>query len=635
MKNIRFLTVSRLFLTTSFAMLLFVSGCAVQQPRVARVDQDVYVAIDAPDETVGEEYQPIDDGKPLTRAELAAFESIGELDANLSMEEKQIVELHFKHFVHNSRDTVERFLKRGELYLPKLKREFKEAGLPEELAYLAFIESGFNPNAVSRAGAGGMWQFMPYTGKKYGLTQDRWIDERRDPHKATRSAIAYLTKLHELFDGDWHLAVSAYNAGEGKIGRALAGSDSKSFFELCRNNDKLDYKAQLRQETKQYLPRLLAVTKIMRNLEALGFQEPDPQKALNVAAVTVPAGVDLRRFAGETGIDWQRFSGLNPAFRRTISPPHMAATAYVPAARHKDATAWLQRRDVSVYAGWHDYRVRTGDSMGKIAARTGASVALLRQANNRSSNSLRIGEIILVPGSARVARSTLAKVAPDTLPSVSRTADGKPRTGHKGAHAVVSGDTLFGLAQDWGTTVDDICELNNIDPSASLRIGQRIYIPSGKNVMTAAGPEEKTPVAKPAVSLMASARSAKGPGVYVAVKEGDTLSSLALNNGCTVADICKANNITPRTTLRVGRELLILPGAASLQASSVPRAGQAKAKPNLMTTASSNRGTVVVQPGDTLYSLARAYNTSVAAIAKRNGISPSGTLRLGQVIHLP
>ena len=621
-------------LTAALAALLLTSGCAVQQTsQLGRMDQDAYVAIDAPDETVGEEYQPIDDGQPLTKLELAAFESTGELDVNLSMEEKQIVELHFKHYVHANRGTVERFLKRGELYLPFLKREFREAGLPEELAYLAFIESGFNPNAVSRAGAGGMWQFMPYTGKKYGLTQDRWHDERRDPFKATRSAIAYLSKLHEYFDGDWHLAIAAYNAGEGKIGRALAGTDSKTFFEICRNNDKLAYKAQLRQETQQYLPRLLAVTKIMRNLESLGFEAPDPNKALHVVSVKVPAGVDLRRFAREINIDWQRFTGLNPAYRRTISPPHAATTAYVPGGKHKDAMAWLARKDAALYAGWRDYRVRTGDSMGKIAHRTGVSTALLRQANGRGNNSLRIGEYLLVPGSTRAAKSAMAKVEPASAPVIARNRDGAPKTGFKGVHAIVAGDTLFALAQSWGTSIDDICELNNISPSSSLRLGQKVYIPSGRTMLTAARPAEETPAAKPAVSLVASAR--KGPGRYVAVKDGDTLSALARNNDCSVADICKANNITPRTRLQIGMELLILPGAASAQAASVPKADQVKARTKAMATASGVGGSVVVQAGDTLFSIARANNTTVAAIAKRNGISPTGTLRLGQVIQLP
>lgn len=628
-------------LIAATAAALVLSGCAGQtKPGPSGVGKgDVYVSIDAPDETVVEPYQPIDDGLPLTDAEMAAFASTGELDANLSMEEKQLVELHFKYFVHTHRATMERYLKRSELYLPYVKAQFRERGVPEEIAYLAFVESGFNPNAVSRAGAGGMWQFMPYTGKKYGLHQDRWIDERRDPFKATTAAIDYLSKLYDDFN-DWHLALAAYNAGEGKIGRALAGTDSKTFFEICRKNEMLGHKAQLRTETRQYVPRFLAITKIMRNLETLGFTRPNPDKALKVAAVTVPAGVDLRQFAKAAGMDWQRFQGLNPAYRRSISPTHKTTVARVPVASEKDALAWLSQKNVGLYAGWRDYRVRSGDSMGRIAKRTGVNTAVLRQVNGKKNNSLRIGEYLLVPGSTRAARATMQKIAPESIKSVARK-DGKPTTGFKGTHKIASGDTLFELALAWGATVDDICELNNIEPSSRLRIGQTLYIPSGKNMALAAmEPEENTPVAKPAVSMVSRARSGKGPGGYVVVQQGDTLFSIARANGCSIADICKANSITPKTRLSIGKELYILPGAASAQATRVPKASVASRKPGAknaktMATASAKEKSVVIQSGDTLYSLARANNTSVSAIAKLNGLNPKATLKLGQILLLP
>ncbi len=620
--------------------LLVLAGCGGQPQRQVQAGADVYVAIDAPDETV-DSYVPIDDGKPLTREELAAFHSTGELDRTLSVEEKQQVELFFKSYVHNYRGTIERFLKRSELYMPFVEQVFRDRGMPVELSCLAFVESGFNPNAVSRAGAGGMWQFMPFTGRKYGLSQDRWLDERRDPYKATQAAADYLTKLHDFFNGDWLLAIAAYNAWEGKIGRALAGTDTKTNFEICRKNDMLDDKAQLKEETQQYLPRFLAFTKIMRNLEALGFTRPHPDKALKLASVDVPAGVDLMWFAREINLDWEQFKGLNPAYLRSISPPSAKTVARVPETREKAAMAWLARKDVSLYAGWRDYKVRRGDSLGRSASRTGSTTALLRKANGRKSNSLRVGEYLLVPGSVRAARSTLAKVARDSLPSIPRTKDGKPATGYAGTHAVVSGDTLFGLALAWGTTVDDICLLNDIEPGARLKIGQKLYVPSGKNVgrAFAAGSVEQTPEAKPAVSLVSSVRGSRGAGKYVAVQQGDTLSGLARAHGCTVADICKANGITPKTRLAVGRELYILPGAASAP-EKVPSAAaiaktRDKSKARAGATAAAKGAVAVIQAGDTLYSLARAHGTSVAAIARRNGIDPKAKLRLGQVIYLP
>ena len=646
-KTIRRIALSRVFTLTVFcAALLVLSGCATQQVKSPqRAGQDVYVDIDAPDVMV-EPYVPIDDGRPLTKEELAAFNSTGELDVRLSQEEKESVELFFKSFVHNYRGTVERFLKRSEIYMPFVEQVFRERGLPVELSCLAFVESGFNPNAVSRAGAGGMWQFMPFTGRKYGLSQDRWMDERRDPYKATHAAADYLTKLYEYFDKDWHLAIAAYNAGEGKIGRALAGTDSTTFFEICRKNGMLDGKAQLKEETQQYLPRFLAFTKIVRNLELLGFQRPDPAKAPKLAALTVPAGVDLRQFARDSNLDWEQFKGLNPAFLRSISPPDRKSVARVPEAREQVAKEWLDRKDIAVYAGWRDYRVKRGDSLGKIASRTGSTTALLRQANGKKSNSLRVGEDILVPGSASAARATMKKIAPEDVPVIARGKGGKPLNGYSGTHAIAQGDTLYGLALAWDTSVDDICLLNDIEPSSNLRIGQKLYIPSGKNVgaSLAAAPVEQTPEARPTVSLVSSVRGGKGR--YVAVQKGDTLSGIARANGVTVADICQANGITPKSRLSIGGELLILPGAASAQAAAVPSASeatkpakttaQAAPKPQPQMSQASAKGKVaVIQAGDTLYSLARAHGTSVAALAKRNGIDPGSKLKLGQVLYIP
>ncbi|GHV52881.1 lytic transglycosylase [Deltaproteobacteria bacterium] len=567
-----------------FVSLLFLSACPgpVQNQPPRDMAPDIYISIDAPVETVGEPYQPIDDGKPLSAQELHAFESTGELDTALSMEEKQIVELYFKSFVHNNRKTVERFLKRSELYMPFVVKVFRERGMPEELSCLAFVESGFNPNAVSRAGAGGMWQFMPFTGRKFGLSQDRWLDERRDPYKSTVAAAAYLSKLYEMFNNDWHLAISAYNAGEGKIGRALAGTDSKTFFEIVRKNAMLEGKAQLKEETRQYLPRFLAFTKIMRNLELLGFPLPDRKNALEVEEVTLPAGVDLRRFARDIKMDWEQFSGFNPAYLRAISSPSTTTRAYVPAARKAEALAALQQKDIALYAGWRDYRVRSGDSMGRIAARSGTSTALLRQVNNRPNNILRVGDYLLIPGSAGAARSTMARmnIAPAPPAQIARNKEGTPATGYRDTHNIVSGDTLYNLASRWGTSVDDICRLNAIEPSERLKIGRTLYIPAEKN-LAAAGPAEHTPEARPAL------RSRQ--------KEPAMKSLLAHLDKTTKAVSPKQGGKTPAKTAN----------------------------------------SVVIKQGDTFYSLARAHGTSVDAIAKLNGINPKAPLKLGQVLRMP
>ncbi len=623
-----------LLLTLAVSLPIFIGGCGKNPPGPESPTLAAEYPTDAPEETVDEPYLPLDDGIPLSAAELAAFNSTGILDAKLTAAEKRQVELHFKLYVHTSRRTMERFLLRSEPYLPYVVHVLKSRGLPEEIAYLAFVESGFNPNAVSRAGAGGMWQFMPFTGKKYGLAQDRWIDERRDPFKATEAAASYLLALHDMFD-DWLLAVAAYNAGEGKIGRALKGTQATSFFEICDKNHLLDEKAQLRDETQQYVPRLLAFTKIMRNLEQLGFQRPDPRKALSFATVDMPAGVDLQDFCRSLGINWARFTSLNPAYRRFISPPHRASRAYVPLDKEKEALAWLARPEASLYAGWKDYKVRRGESINSISKRHGISVALLRQINGKKSNSLKTGEFILVPGSSRIAKATLAKLPPS---KANLAGSGTNEYGKGEKHIIAGGDTLFELASRWGTSLDAVCEVNGIDPAATLRVGQAVYRPVLKKRNTSA-----VAAAEPAraVSLVSearasqsrasqsaprpkqSARRASGTGTVV-VRQGDTLYSLARAHDLSVANLRAFNNLGASTTLRVGQVLRLTPPSVSVADAGngpVSDAGGAKV--------------TRVKRGDTLYSLARAHNTTVNVLAKLNGISAKAVLRPGQKLRLP
>ena len=228
----------------------------------------------------GTVYLPSDDGRPLTKAEQEAFLSEGEIDRNLPQEELGDVLLHFKYLVHKDRYTVEKNLERAQLYMPFIYETLRSRGLPRELAYVAFIESGYNPMATSSSGAAGMWQFISSTGKHYGMEQDWWMDERRDPYQSTRAAADYLDKLYKMFN-DWHLAVTAYNAGEGKIQRGLAATGAKTFFELRRKNEQIySVRDRLSDENKQYLPKFLAVCKFVADCGSQGQTGDGPHAVL-------------------------------------------------------------------------------------------------------------------------------------------------------------------------------------------------------------------------------------------------------------------------------------------------------------------------------------------------------------------
>jgi membrane-bound lytic murein transglycosylase D len=543
-------------------LILILSGCTVagRQPGALSSAPAVDVSPAIPekyapdaDEMMPIPYTPRDDGIPLTPSELYAFKTVGDLDRDLSEEEAHIVELHFKYFLHEKRETFERFIRRSARFLPYVRQVFSARGIPDDIAYLLMVESGGNPLSASRAGAVGLWQFIPSTGKKYGLYQSYWVDERRDPYKSTLAAADYLLKLYNDF-ANWHLAVAAYNAGEGKIGRAISGTGASDFFELCRLDGQLTERARLKNETRNYVPRLIAISKIMRNLDRLGFAEPDPSMAWELTSMSVPPGTSLTGMARHLGYSWEEFKGMNPAYLRSASPPTSSSTAYVSPDKLADALRWAAGPEARVYAGWREYTVRRGDTMRTIAKRHGVSVAALRQANG-IQNLPRRGTVLLIPG----------RSGPDA-PAIE--AGGKTlqagrgltlrRRANSSYHTVQKGDTMFSLALKWGTDVASIQAANGMDPRENdLRIGQKITIPA--NSKKAPGTALKLVADSQAKgkSGLRKAQAASGKREIVTVRKGDTLYGIARAHKISVDDLLKANNLPENSPLQVGRTLII------------------------------------------------------------------------------
>ncbi|MDL2279668.1 LysM peptidoglycan-binding domain-containing protein [Desulfovibrio sp. OttesenSCG-928-G11] len=527
-----------LLFSVLFCMLAALAGCGGRSDGTGKYRTDLEEMMPIP-------YTPRDDGQPLSASELHAFKTVSDLDRHLSEEEAHIVELHFKFFVHQNRRTMERFIERSARFLPYIKKVFNERGIPNDISYLCMVESGGNPNAVSRAGAAGLWQFMPFTGRKFGLMQNKWIDERRDPYKATFAASDYLLKLYGDF-ANWHLAVAAYNAGEGKIGKAVAGTGAKDFFDLCRLDGCLEERARLRDETRDYVPRLIAVAKIMRNLKRLGFSQPAPDMAWDLKPLELPPGTNLAGLAKRLGLTWDEFSGMNPAFRRTASPPAGSATAYVPPDKLQDAVNWAASSEARSYAGWREYTIKKGDTLASVAKRHGVSQTAIREANGFDKLPGR-NAVILIPG-----KGGKSEPMYDALPASASSA-----AASAGAYVVQSGDTLFGLAQRWGTDVASVRLANRMGPKESiLKPGQRISVPgNAKNKPAAKAPAAAAKA--PAAAAKAPAAAAKAPatGGTVTVKAGDTLYSIARTHGTSVAALQKANKLGARSKLKIGQKL--------------------------------------------------------------------------------
>lgn len=454
-----------------------------------------------------------DDGIPLSAAEMKAFQSTGELDKNLSAAAQRDVLYQFKHFVHRARPTMERFSQRSQTYLAYARKIFRDKGLPEELAYLAIVESGYNPKAVSCAGASGAWQFMPYTGMKYGLHQDWWMDERFDPYKSTEAAADYLAKLYGDF-GNWHLAIAAYNAGEGKISRALGSTGAKDFTGLKASNHLLDEKAQLKEETQQYVPRFLAVSKIMRNLELLGFAPVNADAPPPVNRVEAAPGTDLTAVAAVSGLTWSEFQEYNGAHKRAVSHAERYTYIYVP------STAIAAAKGARNGNGWKHITVAKNDSWQSISQKTGVPVAALQAANRGTP--LSSGASLRVPGGngmrlAPVIVAEAAKVpaagtgtgtgtgqkskpmpAPAKAPSLNASvpvleqgpsgslggsrksagpAPASTRSSAKSAtYTVQAGDTLWAIARKHNMSADALIALNNNDGKKPLRPGAVLVV---------------------------------------------------------------------------------------------------------------------------------------------------------------
>jgi membrane-bound lytic murein transglycosylase D len=290
---------------------------------------------------------------------------------------------HFlDRFTGNRRDVVTLWVGRAGRYLGMIRDVMRHRGLPEELAYTAMIESGYNPTAVSRVGAKGMWQFMASTARRYGLRVDQWIDERLDPEKSTVAAASYLRDLYAMF-GSWALAQAAYNAGEVKVSRAIRATGSSDFWTLAKTN-------HLKRETKDFVPQIHAATLIAQDPERYGFEFTEPSP-LAVETIAVPASTDLRRLAARSGISLETLRSLNPVLVRPVTPPGTKWTLVVPAGGSTSVQAALAppaavakarrtptvgsaAKTVAARARDAIHVVRPRDTVSAIAKRYGVSV---------------------------------------------------------------------------------------------------------------------------------------------------------------------------------------------------------------------------------------------------------------------
>jgi len=404
--------------------------------------------------------------------------------------------------------------KRSGRYRPMIVAALKEAGLPEELSWLPLIESGFKVNALSRARALGMWQFIPSTGYKFGLKRDKYIDERIDPVKATQAAIAYLKELHQIF-GDWTTVLAGYNCGEGKVLRVIRSQNINyldNFWDLYE---------RLPLETARYVPRFMATLHIVKNLKKYDLDATKVDPPWEYEIVSVSKQVHLRNVAKKIGSTETALRGLNPELRYRILPPEKYPLR-VPPGKSKKLLAKLDKIPVSYppQRAYIYHRVRPGESLSTIAKRYRTSVRSIARANNiRRRNFIVAGQKLKIPRKGTVVYR-------------SKKYD-KPIHERPSTHVVKRGDSLWIIAKRYGTTTKKIRDANNLS-TTHLSIGQVLKIPGSKGV-SPAGETMKT----------------------YEVKRGDSPFQIAQRHKMPLEQFLRINRLTPRSKIFPGQRLYV------------------------------------------------------------------------------
>jgi peptidoglycan lytic transglycosylase D len=373
-----------------------------------------------------------------------------------------LIQSFINYYLGRGRETMEQGLRRSGRFMEMAQRIFKEEGVPQDIAWLGQVESAWSPVARSWAAAVGLWQFIPDTGSRFGLRQDYYVDERSSFEKATRASARYLKWLAERYDGNWELAMAAYNSGEGRIDSAIARSGYADFWEIYA-------RGLIPQETRNYVPNILAVILIAKNPEKYGFSVK-PEPPLKYDHVKVNNLVDLRLVSDATDTPYDMLLALNPDLKRAVTPPGVEHLLRVPPGKGRLLQAALMRIPPEKRASWRMLTAQVGDSFESISRKTGVSEAAIEQVNGAV---IKPGQKVIIPSNSGVRNVVLANARGLTAVAPS-TAGGSVKMV---TYKVKRGETLGDVAGRYNVSVRDIATLNRLSASAKLRAGQVIKVP--------------------------------------------------------------------------------------------------------------------------------------------------------------
>jgi peptidoglycan lytic transglycosylase D len=450
------------------------------------------------------------------------------------------VKYYLDFFQGPARDRMSVWLQRMPRYEPMIRAKLREYQVPEDMVYLALIESGFSNTATSRARATGMWQFMKGTAKLYGLKIDGWVDERRDPVRATDAAARHLADLRDQF-GSMYLAAAAYNAGAGKVGRGLRRLPDDED-EEDENADATFFRLYdtrfLRRETKDYVPKLIAAALIAKQPEKYGFERAVDITALTYDSLIVPdaTGLDVVARLADTTVLALR--DLNPQYVRLVTPPRREAVVRLPLGSGSKVAERFAALPDKGRVSYVEHTVTRGQSLGAIARLYRVSPSLITDANpGVRASRLRPGTHLLIP-------TSFVPPLPEPAAVTARVGPGHGATTIR--YKVRNGESLWTIAGKYNTTVERLRSINALSRKERLRAGQVIRVPAAVDTVADPGPSPRRVTPAPS----------NAPRTHV-VRRGETLSSIANRYGVALSALRSANKMDDGSVLKAGSRLVI------------------------------------------------------------------------------
>ena len=436
---------------------------------------------------------------------------------------------------------IDRVFTRGSLFLPHILDQLEARGLPSELALIPLIESAYDPFAYSHGRAAGLWQFIPGTGQRFGLRQNWWYDGRRDVVESTRAALDYFEYLNGFFDGDWLLAMAAYNAGEGRVRQAVNRNRRAE-------RDPAFWYLQLPRETRHYVPRLLAIRKLLSDPDAHGITLPELPDEPGFAIVPVEGQIDLALAAELADVSTDEIYRLNAGFNRWATDPEGPQRLLVPADREAHFRERLATIELREQVQWSRHRIANGETLIHIARRYGTTVEVIRDVNQLNGNVIRAGQYLMIPQAVRSLEHYTGSADMRLAATQAR-----PRGQTRVEHTVVAGESLWTIARRHGVGVREIASWNGMAPGDTLAVGRQLVIwRDGRDARSAPSTAAAATLAQTAPSEAARLRR-----VNYTVRQGDSLWGIANRFAVSVNELLEWNGLARETVLRPGQRLVL------------------------------------------------------------------------------